>query len=102
MPVNARICGINLDTANAWHDDNDLSEDWIFGPDPNLDNVWQNTPQVNLHGMDEGLVMKLNYGALLSAIEEANSNSNVSATKVKLFFMNPTYLLPLCFEWPLL
>jgi len=78
----ARLNGINLDIGNAWSDDNDLSEDWIFGPDKNLDSVWQNTPQVNLHGMDEGLVQKLNYGALSTAIDEAHTNSHVDATKV--------------------
>ena len=80
----ARLNGINLDISNAWSDENDLSEDWVFGPDTNLDNVWQNTPQVNLHGMDEGLVQKLNYGALHTAIDEAKTNSHVDATKVRI------------------
>jgi len=80
----ARLNGINLDISNAWSDENDLSEDWIFGPDTNLDNVLQNTLQVNLHGMDEGLVQKLNYGALHTAIDEAQTNSHVDATKVRI------------------
>ena len=80
----ARLNGINLDISNAWSDENDLSEDWIFGPDTNLDSVWQNTQQVNLHGMDEGFVQKLNYCALHTAIDEAQTNSHVDATKVRI------------------
>jgi hypothetical protein len=44
---------------------------WVFGPGPLLDNAHQNMPQVNLHGMDEGLTLKLNHGCLMTALAEA-------------------------------
>jgi hypothetical protein len=45
-------------------------DNWVFGPDPALDNVYQNMPQVSLHGMDEGLTSKLNHGCLCAVIVE--------------------------------
>mgnify|MGYP006950420915 FL=1 len=42
----------------------------IFGADPAEDNVWQNMPQVSLHGMDEGLTSKLNLGCLRAVVLE--------------------------------
>ena len=64
----AAAAGVNLDVDNGmWgkHDD----EAWVFGPDPSKDNVYLNCPQVTLHGMDEGLTAKLNFGALHYAID---------------------------------
>ena len=43
---------------------------WIHGPDPDQDNQYANMPQVNLHGMDEGLTQRLNYGCLMTALAE--------------------------------
>ena len=43
---------------------------WVFGPDPQRDNVYANMPQPSLHGMDEGLTAKLNYGCLKTALVE--------------------------------
>ena len=65
----ARSSGVNLLVENGMHGaDND--DNWVFGPDPELDNVYQNMPQVSLHGMDEGLTSKLNIGCLRAAIVE--------------------------------
>jgi len=46
---------------------------WVFGPNPELDNVYQCMPQVSLHGMDEGLTAKLNYGCLMTALTEVRA-----------------------------
>ena len=46
------------------------NDNWVFGPDEDRDNVYQNSPQVSLHGMDEGLTSKLNYGCLHAVILE--------------------------------
>ncbi len=54
----ARRLGVNLLFDNPWHIGS--AEDWVFGPDPIEDNIYRCLPQVNLHGMDEGLTMKLN------------------------------------------
>ena len=52
-----------------WGDDSaDNSSPW--GPDPSQDNVYQNMPQVTLHGMDEGLTAKLNLGCVRAAVSE--------------------------------
>jgi len=48
----------------------DNDKNWIFGAHPELDNVFQNMPQVSLHGMDEGLTSKLNLGCIQAVILE--------------------------------
>jgi hypothetical protein len=63
----ARSTGVDLLVDNGMHGaDND--DNWVFGPDPALDNVYQNMPQVSPHGMDEGLTSKLNLGCLPHAL----------------------------------
>ena len=65
----ARSTGIDLLVDNGMHGaDND--DNWMFGPDPDLDNVYQNMPQVSLRGMDEGHTSKLNLGCLRAVIVE--------------------------------
>ena len=68
----AKLLGVNLDFENPWHITK--PEEWIFGPDPIEDNIYRCLPQVNLHGMDEGLTTKLNLGVLLYGIEEVGEN----------------------------
>ncbi len=63
--------GVNLQFDNPWH--TNKADEWVFGPDPIEDNVYRCLPQVNLHGMDEGLTEKLNYGVLLYAIAEVGT-----------------------------
>ena len=48
--------GINLDIRNGWLSHPDVPS--CFGPDPDLDNVWSNSPSLMLHAMDEGFVEK--------------------------------------------
>jgi hypothetical protein len=64
----ARRLGVNLLFDNPWHIGS--AEDWVFGPDPIEDNIYRCLPQVNLHGMDEGLTMKLNLVILRHALAE--------------------------------
>ena len=65
----AKAAGVNLHVDNGmWGSDTDWN--WVFGPDPLLDNVYQNMPQVSLHGMDEGLTAKLNLGCIRAAVAE--------------------------------
>ncbi len=54
-----------------------------FGIDRDKDNIYQNMPQVALHGMDEGLTLKLCVGLLESAILEAYETRGTPATEVK-------------------
>lgn len=65
-------------------------DDWVFGPDPHLDNVYQCVPQVNLHGFDEGLVLKLNYCTVMTFIDHVAEHHGMSKTEVR----NLTYALP--------
>ena len=67
--------GIPMKDLTVWSSIKDPDEDWVFGPNRSKDNVYQSTPQVNLHGMDEGLVAKANFGALMTFI------THVMATK---------------------
>lgn len=66
----AKLLGVNLDFENPWHIAK--PEEWIFGPDPIEDNIYRCLPQINLHGMDEGLTQKLNLGILLYASAEVD------------------------------
>ncbi len=68
----AKLLGVNLDFENPWHITK--PDEWIFGPDPVEDNIYRCLPQVNLHGMDEGLTEKLNLGVLLYATAEVGEN----------------------------
>jgi len=55
-----------------------------FGPDPDKDNVYQNVPQVMLHGMDEGLTMKLCVAVVQGTIAEAIvTDARNNATSVR-------------------
>lgn len=78
----SRELGVRLDVDNPWSPQNAPPDEWVFGPNPDLDNVWQACPQVSLHGMDEGLVQKLNFGALCTGIDEASRMHNVTKTQV--------------------
>ena len=60
------------------HDDNN----WIIGPDAVKDNIYQAIPQVSLHGFDEGLVKKLNFGALEMCIRYCRAEHKVKASQV--------------------
>ena len=59
-----------LDVECGLQGPSDRPDLWVYGPDPAQDNAYANMPQVNLHGMDEGLTSKLNYGCLMTALEE--------------------------------
>ncbi len=72
----AKLLGVNLDFENPWHISK--PDAWIFGPDPIDDNIYRCLPQVNLHGMDEGLTQKLNLGILQHAISEVGTNMHHS------------------------
>ena len=80
----AKRMGVNLQVENAWSDRDALVHERVLGTCSYRDNVWQNLPQPNLHGWDEGLVCKANSGALEATIEEAHRRDNkVSATMVR-------------------
>ncbi len=53
-----------------------------FGPDEEKDNIFQNLPQVNLHGLDEGLTLKMCVGILNATIVEATALYNMNTTSV--------------------
>jgi hypothetical protein len=80
----ARRAGVLLDCNIrcgyvAADDDNN---NWIIGPDPQKDNIYQAIPQVSLHGFDEGLVQKLNYGALEMCITYCQKTHKMTAAQV--------------------
>ena len=78
----AKRIGVNLEVACGWT--GELPHEWVFGPCPIRDNVWQCLPQVNLHGFDEGLVKKLNFGALELIIREGRLQHQKNATEVRI------------------
>jgi hypothetical protein len=53
-----------------------------FGPDEHKDNIYQNLPQVNLHGMDEGLTLKMCVSIFKATIDEAVRLHKMNITSV--------------------
>ena len=80
----ANAQGIPLTLHNGWHCQHMLDNDGFtpFGCDLKKDNIYQNMPQVALHGMDEGLTLKLCSGLLESTILEAAQTTGMPATEV--------------------
>jgi hypothetical protein len=74
-----------------------------FGPDPEKDNIYQNMPQVMLHGLDEGLTAKLCIGTVHATILEAmNTSPANNATSVSLPLQNCTLVyIFVIFAWNL-
>ncbi len=60
------------------HGDNN----WIIGPDSEKDNIYQAIPQVSLHGFDEGLVKKLNFGPLEMCIRYCREKHKIKGAQV--------------------
>jgi hypothetical protein len=79
----AILSGINLDFESAWIGPPDNDGFTPFGPDEMKDNIFQNLPQVNLHGMDEGLTLKMCVSILKTIIKEAKAlNKKMKTTTV--------------------
>ena len=73
-------------------------DEWVFGPNPRLDNIYQNVPQVRcpvfflppltlifkvmLHGCDEGLIPKTNFCCLATFIEHVAVHHKMKVTPV--------------------
>jgi hypothetical protein len=71
--------GVMLTFRNAWEEETD---NWVFGPHPDYDCIYQCLPQPTLHGMDEGLISKLCRGLVAMAIACSNhSAAAVSAAE---------------------
>ena len=71
-----RRLGVNLQFDNPWS--SATADEWVFGPDAIQDNIYRCLPQVNLHGMDEGLTVKLNFSILHHALEEVAGTKRVN------------------------
>ena len=57
-------------------------ENWIFGPDRDKDNIFQAVPQVSLHGFDEGLVQKMNFGAIEMVVKHCIDKHGMKEAQV--------------------
>lgn len=78
----AKLLGISMQLRSGWEVPIDQHGFTPFGPDPEKDNVYQNTPQVMLHGQDEGITMKICVGIVKATIAEASMTTNHNATSV--------------------
>ncbi len=78
----AQLYGINMEVECAWIGPPDNDGFTPFGPDSKKDNIYQNLPQVNLHGMDEGLTLKMCTSILNATISEAISLHKMNTTSV--------------------
>ena len=74
--------GINMEVECAWIGPPDNEGFTPFGPDVEKDNIFQNLPQVNLHGIDEGLTLKMCVSILQATIAEATTLRKMNATSV--------------------
>ena len=70
-----------MDSTNAW-ERGLLDSTWVFGPDRKLDSIYQATPQVTMHGWDEGLVKLVASGAVLHCQVNGNRRRGLDETKV--------------------
>ena len=80
----ATSLGISLTSECPWIGPPDAHGFTPFGPDSRLDNIYQSLPQVTLHGMDEGLTLKLCDGVLATIISEAIRLRGMNVTSVRL------------------
>jgi hypothetical protein len=81
----AKRNGVQLGDLSPWSNRDQAaaaSTAWVFGPDPAKDNVYQCMPQVNLHGFDEGLTQKMNFGAVQTFIAHVAAAHNMNKTAV--------------------
>ena len=80
----ARRAGVQLDpTLRCGYAPVTVNDDnWIFGPDKQKDNIYQAVPQVTLHGFDEGLVQKLNFGAVEMVVKHCMDKHGMKAAQV--------------------
>ena len=91
---NATALGICRNITTGWLIPPDQDGFTPFGPDPDKDNIYQNMPQVMLHGMDEGLTMKMCVAVVRGTIAEASLQPGQNETKVSVnVFSLYTYLL---------
>ena len=74
--------GINMDYECAWIGPPDNEGFTPFGPDVQKDNIFLNLPQVNLHGMDEGLTLKMCVSIFKATIDEAVRLHKMNITSV--------------------
>ena len=78
----AKRVGVPWGALSPWQNDMSAPGDWVFGPDATRDNVYQCLPQVTLHGMDEGLISKLNFGALNTYLDHRMETHGITAAQV--------------------
>ena len=78
----AQMLGISMQLRTGWEITVDGDGFTPFGPDLEKDNVYQNMPQVMLHGQDEGITMKICVGIVKGTIAEASLLANHNATTV--------------------
>ncbi len=81
----ATSLGISLTNECPWIGPPDADGFTPFGPDSRLDNIYQSLPQVTLHGMDEGLTLKLVDGVMNTIIAEAVQLRGMSVTSVRVW-----------------
>jgi hypothetical protein len=77
----ARKLGVSLYYTNPLS--RKARDTWVFGPHPDTDCVYQATPQIALHGCDEGTNAKLARGTTALAVHEGAARWGHSSTKVR-------------------
>ena len=87
----AQSYGINMEDECAWIGPPDNDGFTPFGPDSKKDNIYQNLPQVNLHGMDEGLTLKMCESILNATISEAIALHKMNSTSVSYVACNLSF-----------
>jgi hypothetical protein len=86
--------GVCLLTRNGWEVGAFSEHLWVFGPDPLLDNIFTASPQVTLHGMDEGLVLKLAAALVEWAIRVSDRSSTAVCRDLDAFVTRVAAMAP--------
>lgn len=76
----AKLLGISMQLRSGWEVQDDQHGFTPFGPNTEKDNVYQNTPQLMLHGQDEGITMKICVGIVKATIAEGSLKPNHNVT----------------------
>jgi hypothetical protein len=84
----AKRLGITMEEECAWIGPPDKDGFTPFGPDPARDNIFQSLPQVTLHGMDEGLTLKLCCGVFDAIVAEATALHGMNVTSVYILYLH--------------
>ena len=86
--------GVCVLTRNGWEVGAFSEHLNVFGPHPLLDNIFSSSPQVSLHGMDEGPVLKLCSACVECAIRVSDRSSTAVCRELDAYVTRVAAMAP--------